>query len=169
LAARRYEKEHQPPIDPKDDPFPGVDLPRGLISERGNVVNGIGFTVLKFAREHRELTDRDVFEATQALGETYRTLGSGLYYEKPPAAPLPQGLYSAVAEFLNEVKKAEAERSGFPSLKDSEIFQLLVFFARLAKFNANGRRLSRAFLDSLRTQYPPDPEITKEAPRIIVP
>jgi hypothetical protein len=92
LAARRYEKEHQPPIDPKDDPFPGVDLPRELISERGNILNGIGFTVLKFAREHRELTDRDVFDAAQALGETYRTLGSGLYYEKPPAAPLPHAV-----------------------------------------------------------------------------
>jgi len=168
IAARRWDRQHPPPVDPKDDPFPGVELPRALLHERGDLLNGLGFAVLKFAREHKELTDRDVLDATQALAETYRTLGAGLYYEKPPAAPLSQALYSALGAFLNEARKAESERAGFSSLKDSEIFPLLAFFTRLGKFNSNGRRYSRAFLDDLRSKYPPDPEIAKEERRIIL-
>jgi hypothetical protein len=113
--------------------------------------------------------DGDVFEASRALAETYRTLGSGLYYEKPPVAPLPQGLYAALAAFLDEAKEAEEQRAGFAVLKDSEVFLLLAFLARLARFNANGRRFSRSFLSSLRSKYPADADVAKEEPRIVLP
>ena len=103
------------------------------------------------------------------LAEAYRTLGSGIYYEKPPQGPMAHGLYAALAAFLEDVKKQEAERSGFPSLKDAEIFLLLVFLWRVGKHRTNGRPRARAFLDFLRAQYPASAEIQKEAPKIIVP
>lgn len=167
--ARRYDAEHRPPPDPADIPFPQTDVPRHLIHERRVELNGLGLTILQYARQFSDLTDSDVLEALQALAETYRTLGSGILYERPPAAPLPQGLYAALGQFLNEAKKADAERAGFPTLRDSEVFLLLVFLLRVGRHQTSGRRRSRAFLDFLRAQYASVPESSPEAPRIIVP
>lgn len=168
-AARRYEVEHPRETAPGELPFPDVEISPHFIHERQPLVSGLGFTILKFARGNAALADGDVLAAVQALAETYRTLGSGIYYEKPPDALLPQALYGALGEFLQEVKKQEAERAGFPSVKDSEIFQLLVFLLRVGKHRTNGRPKSRAFLDFLRAQYPKSAEIEKEAPRIVMP
>jgi hypothetical protein len=169
VQARRYEEAHPREFAREEILFPDVEIPPHAIRERQPAVSGLGFTVLKFAREHAALADGDVLPAVASLAETYRTLGSGIYYEKPPASPLAHELYAALAAFLEEAKKQEAGASGYPSLKDSEIFHLLVFFWRVAKQRTNGRPKSRAFLDFLRAQYPKSPEIEKEAPRIVMP
>ena len=107
--------------------------------------------------------------ALGAMAETFRTLGSGIYYEKPPEGAVRHALYAKLAEFLQEYKKQEAEQTGFATLKDTEIFHLLVFLLRVARQHNNGRPKSRAFLDFLRAQYPRSPELAKESPRIIAP
>ncbi len=168
-AARRYEEAHPREFARGEILFADVEIPPQLIRERQPAVSGLGFTVLKFARDNATLADGDVLAAVTSLAETYRTLGSGIYYEKPPETPLAHGLYAALAAFLEEVKKQEGERSGFPSLKDAEIFHLLVFLWRVGKQRTNGRPKSRAFLDFLRAQYPASPEIQNEVPKIIVP
>jgi hypothetical protein len=169
VAARRYEDEHRRPLSREALPYPDVKSPRDLFHERRPVVAGLGYTIVKFAGENRELRDTDAFAALEALAETYRTLGSGLYYERPPAAALPQGLYGRLAQFLQDYKKEEAQRSGFPALKDSETFHLLVFLLRLGRQQTNGRPRSRAFLDFLRAQFPKVAEAEREASRIILP
>jgi hypothetical protein len=169
VSARRYEAGHRAPLAPADLPFADVSLSSDVLHEYRGLANGLGFTALKFAREHAALNDADTFDAFEALAKTFRTLGSGLLYEQPPVAPLPQQLYAALAAFIQEVQKAEAERAGFPVVKDSAVFQVLVLLTRMVRAHANGRPRSRAFLDNLRAQFPPSPEITKEAPRIIVP
>jgi hypothetical protein len=169
IAARKYEQEHRPPPEEKDVPFADMEVSRDAVAAHATLLNGLGLTVLKYARDNPSMVDSDVREAVLALAETYRTLGSGLYYEKPPVAPVPQGLYAALAAFLDEVKEQEAERAGFPTLKDSDIFHLLVFFARYAALHSNGRSRSRGMIAHLRAQFPPDPQIAKESPRIILP
>jgi hypothetical protein len=169
VQSRRYDADHRQPLTPEKLAFPSVTLDPGLVRERQPVVSALGFAALKFARDHAALSDSDLLAALEALAEAYRTLGSGLYYEKPPAAPLPQGLYAALAAMLNELKQAEAQHAGFPTLKDSEIFQVLVFLLRVGQHHTNGRSRSRAFLDFLREQFPPSPETAREAPRIILP
>ena len=169
LAARRYEEEHRKPIAPKDVPYPHVQFPSDLIHERREVLSGLGYSILKFAAENRSLNDADILEALAALGETYRTLGTGIYYERPPEASLPHALYGHLAEFLQEFKKEDAQRTGFSSLKDSEVFHLFVFLLRVGKHETNRRARSRAFLDFLRAQFPRATELEREAPRIITP
>jgi hypothetical protein len=169
VSARRYEEEHRAALPPGELPFRDVELSSDLLHEMRGLANGLAFTILKYARDHAELRDSDAQAACEALAATFRTLDSGLLYEKPPAALLPQELYAALAAFVQEVKKEEAERAGFPVVKDSEVFQVLVLLARMARVRSNGRPRSRAFLDYLRAQFPPSPEISKEAPRIIVP
>ena len=100
----------------------------------------------------------------------YRTLGSGIYYERPPDAPLARALYAQIAQALQEFQGSEPLRFNFPRLKDSDIFQLLVFLLRVGKQESNGRPRSRAFLDFLRVRFPlPADALPQDTPRIIVP
>jgi hypothetical protein len=169
IAAHRYEAEHRKPPSTDDFPYRDVQFPADFVYERWPVVAGIGATIHRFQAEHKELHDADVLAALEALAETYRTLGTGIYYESPPEASVPRALYGLLFEFLQAVKKEEANRSGFPALRDSEIFQLLVFLFRVGKQETNGRPLSRAFLGFVRARFPLPAEATQEASRIIIP
>jgi hypothetical protein len=169
IAARRYEDEHRKPIAPEQVPYPDVQFSSDLIHERSAALSGLGYSILKFGAENRSLNDAEVLEALGALAETYRTLGTGIYYERPPEAPLPHALYGHLAQFLQEFKKEDAQCAGFSNLKDSEIFHLFVFLLRVGKHETNGRLRSRAFLDFLRAQFPRATEAEREAPRIITP
>jgi hypothetical protein len=113
--------------------------------------------------------DTDVLAAIQALAQTYKTLSSGIIYEKPPHAPLPRELYAALIAFISEVKKQQAERAGSVGLKDTEVFYLLVFLYRMGLLRTNGRPRSRRFIEFLRGQFPQSPELQREESRIIVP
>lgn len=167
-AAHRYEAEHRKPLSSDDFPYKEVEFPVEFVYERWPVVAGIAATILRFQGEYRETNDGAVRHALAALAETYRTLGSGILYERPPDTPLARNLYAHISDFLNEFRKREADRAGFPSLKDSDVFHLLVFLLRLLRQETNGRPLSRAFLGFLRTRFPL-PAAEKEPSRIIVP
>jgi hypothetical protein len=168
LAAHRYEADHRKPVSADEFPYKEIEFPVEFVYERWPVVAGIAEAILRFQAEHRDLNDHTCELALQALAETYRTLGSGILYERPPDAPIARNLYSHIADFLNEFRKREADRAGFPSLKDSDVFQLFVFLVRVLKQETNGRPLSRAFLGFLRERFPL-PTAEKEPSRIIVP
>ena len=169
IAARRYDEEHRKPLAPEEVPYPDVRFSSDLVHEHRPVISGLGFTVLKFVAEEPSLDDSDVMAAVGALAETYRTLGSGIYYEKPPDGPLRHALYAKLAEFLQQCKEKDAQQASFTRLKDGEIFFLLVFLLRVGRSQTSGRPKSRAFLDFLRAQFPPLPELQREEPRIIAP
>jgi hypothetical protein len=166
VAAHRYEAEHRKPLSADDYPYRDIHVREDFVYERWPVIAGLAGAILNFQIQHKELSDSAVCAAIEALAETLRTLGSGIYYEKPPDGPLARTLYGQIAEFLQELKKNE---SGMPALKDSDAFLLLVFLLRIAKRETNGRSRSRAFLDFLRARFPLPAEATKDAPRIIIP
>ncbi len=167
IRARRNEEEHRQRLSPKELPLPDVRIPPGLPEERSQVVAAMSANLLEFAAENRGLHDADVAAAVAALADTYRTLSSGLYYEKPPDGGLPRSLYSHLAEFIEKLKAQDAERAGFPTIKDTELFYLLVFLLRVARVHSNGRPRSRAFLDFLREEFPQ--AVPAQAPRIVLP
>jgi hypothetical protein len=169
LAAHRWEESHPKPLPEQEMPFPDVPVPAELIHTRQAALSGLGYAVVNYAAEQRSLTDADVFAAAQAMAETYRTLISGIYYEKPPAGAVAAGLYAGIAKFIEDEKKREAELPGLSALKNSEIFHLLVFFLRFGRVRSNGRTRTRAFIEFLRAQFPREPGLTKEEPRIILP
>jgi hypothetical protein len=174
VAAHRYEDEQQRSL-PADTPLLDVKVPQDVIYTHQNVLTGLAFTAAKFSADHPDTTDSDVLAALEALAETYKTLGSGIYYQKPPNAPLPRELYAALAAFLNEVKQQSAERPGSSRfavstpIKDSEVFPLLVFLYRMGLLRTNGRPRARRYLGFLRSQFPAAPELKSEESRIIVP
>ncbi|HSY59605.1 MAG TPA: hypothetical protein VK795_08595 [Terriglobales bacterium] len=169
ISAHRYEAEHRKPIPAEEFPYRDIQIPLDFVYERWPVIAGIGETILRFQIENKELHDAAAISAIEALAETYRTLGTGIYYEHPPDATLARALYAQIASFLQEIKKEAANRADISALKDSEIFQLLVFLLRVGKQETNGRPLSRAFLGFLRARFPLPAEAAQETSRIIVP
>jgi len=168
VAAHRYEDQHQRTL-PADTPLLDVKVPQDVIYTHQNALSGIAFTAAKFSAAHPALTDSDVLAALQALADTYKTLSSGIYYEKPPDATLPLALYAALAQFVNESKQQPAEHPGSTPIKDSEIFSLLVFLYRMGLLRTNGRPRARRYIEFLRGQFPAAPELKREQSRIIVP
>jgi len=168
LAAHRYEDEHRRP-EAAAAPFSDVTFSSETIYERQAILAGLALTLSQAADQQAALSDADVLAALQALAETYKTLLTGIYYQKPPDAPLPRALYQQLADFLKKAREEEAKRAGFALTKDSEAFTLLVFLLRLGTLHTNGRPRSRRFLEFLRTQFTRSPETAAEVPRIIVP
>ncbi len=170
VAAHRYEAEHRQPLSAEEFPYRDIQFPVDFVYERWPVITSIATTVLVFQVQHKDVDDSAVYSALAALAEMYRTLGSGIYYERPPDAPLARALYGQIAHALQEFQKNDPGRSNFPRLKDSDIFQLLVFLLRVGKQESNGRPRSRALLDFLRARFPlPADALPQDAPRIIVP
>jgi len=167
VAAHRYEDEH-PHALPPDTPLLDVNLPRDIIHLQQQFMAALAFTIAKFCAAQRDATDSHVLAGIQALAETYKTLRSGICYEKPPDAPLPRELYAALTAFIAEVKQ-QAERSNAAGPKDSDIFSLLVFLYRMGLLRTNGRPRSRRYIEFLRSQFPDVQELKREESRIIVP
>lgn len=172
IKAHRYELQHRDPPTEDQIPFAKVEFSQKFIYERQPVAVGLCRTIQQFAAERRELTDNDALAALMALAETYRTLASGIYYEKPPNSLSAGQLYIVLEAFLLGVKQPETDvLSGVAPIKDEEIFHLLVFVARLAASHTNQRPRARIFLEFLRVQLPPEEaaRAAAEAPRIIIP
>ena len=168
IAAHRYENEHQRSL-PADTPLLDEKIPQNIVYAHQQLMAALAFSIAKFCAVQPTATDTDVVAALQALAETYKTLSSGIIYEKPPAAPIPRELYAALIAFLAEIKKQQAERANSSSLKDSEVFFLLVFLYRMGLLRTNGRPRSRRFIDFLRGQFPQAPDLQRGESRIIVP
>ena len=170
VTAHRYEAEHRNPLSRDEFPYREVEFPVDFVYEHWPAVTHLAGTILIFHLQNRELNDSSASSAIERLAETYRTLGTGIYYEKPPDHPVARALYGQLAESVQNLRKQETERSGLPSaLKDSDVFRLLVFLLRICKQETNGRPRSRAFLDFLRSRFPPPAAAAKETSRIIIP
>jgi hypothetical protein len=168
VAAHRYEDEHRRSLPP-DTPLLDEKIPPDIVYTHQQLMVAVAFSIAKFSAVHPDAVDTDVLTAIQSLAQTYKTLSSGIIYEKPPNAPLPRELYATLTGFLSEVREQQAERVGSVVLKDSEVFYLLVFLCRMGLLRTNGRPRSRRFIKFLRGQFPQSPELQREESRIIVP
>ncbi len=168
VAAHRYEDGHQRSLS-ADTPLLDEKIPQDIVYTHQQLMAALAFSIAKFCAVQPGTVDADVLAAIQALAQTYKTLSSGIIYEKPPHAPLPRELYAALIAFISEVKKQQAERAGSVGLKDTEVFYLLVFLYRMGLLRTNGRPRSRRFIEFLRGQFPQSPELQREESRIIVP
>lgn len=170
ISARRYDAEHPKALAPDQIPFPDLELSPEILRQHPEALSAIGFAILRFAEQNSTLRDREILGALAALADAYRTLASGIYFERPPDEPLARALYGHLAEALQDFKKRRSGQGGFATLKDSEIFGLLVFFLRVGTRETNRRPKARTFLDFVYAQFPAAPAAAeREAPRIILP
>jgi hypothetical protein len=168
VAAHRYEDEHQRSL-PADTPLLDEKIPQDIVHTHQQLMAALAFSIAKFCAVQPAAVDADVLAAIQALAQTYKTLSSGIIYEKPPDAPLPRELYAALIAFISEVKRQQAERAGSAAVKEMDIFYLWVFLYRMGLLRTNGRPRSRRFIEFLRNQFPQAPELKREESRIIIP
>jgi len=168
VAAHRYEDEHQRSL-PADTPLLDEKIPQDIVYTHQQLMAALAFSIAKFCTVQPATTDTEVLAAIQALAQTFKTLSSGIIYEKPPDAPLPRELYAALIALISEIKKQQSERAGAAALKDMELFYLWVFLYRMGLLRTNGRPRSRRFIEFLRGQFPQAPELKREEARIIVP
>jgi len=168
VAAHRYEDEHRRSL-PADAPLLDEKIPQDIVYTHQQLMAALAFSIAKFCAVQPAAVDADVLAAIQALAQTYKTLSSGIIYEKPPDAPLPRELYAALMALISELKKQQSERASVAGLKDAELFHLLVFLYRMGLLRTNGRPRSRRFIEFLRGQFPQSPELKREESRIIVP
>ena len=169
IRAREQEEEHRQPVPPGELPFPGIELPTGVLDLNRALVAAIATTILQFVAKVPRLNDADVARAIHALAETYRTLSSGLIYENPPEGGPARDLYGKLRDAVQELKKEQLARAALPVAKDSDVLYIAVFLARVLRARSNARPRCRAFLDFLRVQFPQAAPAVREAPRIIVP
>ena len=167
LSAHRYEDQH-PRDFQADTPLQDMRIASDTIQTHGHFLSALAFTVAKFCSGQPSVTDPDVLAALRALAESYKTLSSGIVYEKPPVIPLQHELYGVLAAFIAEARQRASETS-FHSVKDSEVLQLLVFLFRMGLLRTNGRPRSRRSIEFLRGQFPGAQELKREESRIIVP
>jgi hypothetical protein len=168
IAAHRYEDEHKRVL-PEDTPLLDERIPEEILHTQQQLMAALAFQTAKFASHQLSTADPDVLASLAALAGTYKTLQSGLLYEKVPEIPVQRDLYLALSQFLNEIKQKAAEGGNSAALKDAAIFHVIIFLYRMGLLRSNGRPRSRRFIEFLRGQFPQAEELKCEEPRIIVP
>ena len=166
ITSRQYDQERRE-IDWSKIPFADTKIPASFVAAHQQLVAALSLVVCSFAHANRPLVDADGRAALEALAESYRTLASGIYYERPPASLLQKGLFEALKTGVVEYKKTEAQRAGMTTVRDSDIRDTLILLAQLGATHANGRSKGRAFLDFLRSQFPAE-QFAKPASSLIV-
>lgn len=152
VASRRFDLERRE-IDWAKMPFRDTKIPSSFVATHEKLLFALSYAICLEARDNPRLVDADVGTALERLAEAYRTLASGIYYEKAPDTALPRGLYAALKAALEDFKKKEAQLTGMASTRDGEIRDTLVFLAQLGATRANGRPKGRAYVDFLRKQF----------------
>jgi hypothetical protein len=169
IVARRYERENRKSYAAGQLPYRSVDASRDYIEEHFEIFGAVMLDVKKFAEENRQFYDADAITTLQSLAETFRTLDSGIYYERPPDAPLAHRLYQQLTAKVGRLRSDLSGPEEFRKAKTSDWFRVMVFALRAALMETNGRPRSRAFLDFLRVLLSPEAGKKTEDPRIIIP
>lgn len=166
VGSRAYDFRRKP-VDWQKIPFAEVRIPQEFAQTHAPLLTALISSVSRYAAEHRPVVDSDVIAAFEALAVTYRTLSSGVYYEKPPDYLYRRELYGVLKTAVDEFKQSENQRLGLATIRDSDIRDALTFLAQLGALHENGRPKGRAFLDLIRSQVAP-PEAAQPASDIVL-
>ena len=165
-ASRQYDYERRE-IDRAKLPFPGTKINAAFLESHENLLLELAYVICLYAREHSVLVDSDVIASIQSLAETYQTLSTGIYYEKPPDYRIQRELYDNLKDAVKDYRRKEAQEVALVAVRDGEIRDTLIFLAQLGSMRTNGRPKSRAYLDFLRTQFKSE-EFAKPTSNIIL-
>ncbi len=167
-TAHRYEDEHKRQIS-ADTPFLEERIPPGTLQTHQPLMAALAFTLAKACTTNTSATDPDVMAALRSLAESYKTLISGIYYEKLPEIRVQREIYDAMKALLDDLKQKQAAAGTLETLKTQDIFFVVIFLFRMGLLRSNGRPRSRRFIEFLRGQFPQAEELKREEPRIILP
>ncbi len=166
IASRTYGLERKK-FDWSKLPFADVKIQASFAHEHVPLLNALTYTICVYARDNAYTVDSDVQASLQALAESYRTLSSGIYYEKPPDHRVQRDLYNKLKAGIEEYKRAEAQSPNAAGVREADIRDALIFFTQLGATYSNGRPKGRPFLDMLRSQIKAE-EFAKPASNIVL-
>ncbi len=167
IVSRQYDAERWE-FDRAKMPFAGTLIPSSFVASHESLISGFLYAICAYARARPAVVDSDVIAVLTALAETYRTLSSGIYYERPPEHVFQRELYDALKAAVEDYKRLEAREAKLTSVRDSEIRDALIFLAQLGAMRSNDRPKGRAYLDFLRTQFKSE-EFSKPASNLVLP
>jgi hypothetical protein len=171
--AREHEKPRAIEELDQSELFPKVEISQQFLYAQEHLILGLSYALAKSAQADRTLRDSNLISVLSAVAHNYETLaGSGLHYEVPMTNLAHQAVASEVQKMVKEYREAEQKHVGYSRLRDSDIFQALVFLLRMATTRTSGRPKSRAFVDFLFRQFPEQHSpiaAPQENSRIIVP
>ena len=152
----RESRKHDVLPDVSMDDFPNQDIKvtEKFLREQEPLFIWLSVQTMHAALEVPNAVDSDLREALEALIRTHRTLQSGLYYESKPANTIAALIMERIQAGVEEYRKISAEQSGIHNVRDTDVLGVIVFLQRLSIQHNNGRRLGRAFIDFLRSQFP---------------
>jgi hypothetical protein len=145
-------REQPREIDPESVPNRDTRVTEEFLEKQATLVAAMMHGLVTSALGLPGVVDLDVREALDSLTRTFRTRESGLYYESKPANLLAAQIHELMQKGLEEFRKAAVDRLGMSTIRDSDVFGVLVFLQHLELQLNNGRRRGRAFLDALRQQ-----------------
>jgi hypothetical protein len=158
-----YRHERRPPLDSDEMPNRDIRVSDEFLVSNQELCMFLGGVLGRSALETPGVVDSDAREAIDALIQTYRTLGSGLYYEHVPANPLAAKIFREAQEAVTEFRREEPQRTGRSHTRDADVLGLLVFFQRVGIDRDNGRKRGRAFIAAL-GQFHAEVSATEAAP-----
>jgi hypothetical protein len=141
------------PLDPDQVPNREIQVTERFLADNEALVSFLGAAIGQSALSTAGAVDNDVREAVSGLVQTYRTLGSGVYYEAVPQNPLAANVFRMVQRELETFRQEETRRLGMSKTRDSDVLKVLVFFQRVELDRNNGRPRGRAFLNALFDVY----------------
>ena len=138
MASRKYDAERRQ-IDWSNVPFSDAEISQRFAEAHSPLMIALLSCIGRYSRDHRQVVDTDVVASLKALAESYRTLSSGLYYEKPPDYLYQRELYQELKAALEEFQRIETQRQGLISTRNSDIRDALIYLTRLGAIRYNGR------------------------------
>lgn len=156
LEARRHERPPEP--DPATLPNTDVVLEESFVEKHSTFIMILSRTLVDAALGNPSIVDNDIRDALDALTRTYRTRESGLIYEVQPANPYAAGIVQALKATIEDFERRTHEAAGMSTIRDTDIFGVLVFLQRIELNYNNQRPRGRSFLSFLFQSFPPQPE-----------
>ena len=147
------EREYVGHLDPKNFPFKEISVDGRFLEEHTDLLNGLARGALEGTLAEPGACDFDTRQALEALIETYKTLESGIHYERRPDSIHGRAVFDRLRAVIGEVQRQEVEQVGFKRLRDGDILATLVFLYRMALDRDNRKPKGKAFLDFLELHF----------------
>jgi hypothetical protein len=151
--ARKHER--LPEVDPRQFPNVDIKVDDEFLRRNEALLILLASTLASVSLKTAGAVDNDVKQALDSLVRTYRTLQSGLVYEVRPDNVLAKTIHTEMQEAVRVLR--ERLESGNAALRDADVLGILAFLQRLEIQHNNQRPKGRAFIDFLRSFFPPTP------------
>ena len=147
------EREYVGRLDPKNFPFKEIEIDDRFLEEHGDLLNGLARGTLESTLAVRGAADIDAQQALESLVQTYKTLESGIHYERRPDSAYGRAIFDRLRECIQTFQRQQTERTGFNRTRDGDIMATLVFLYRMALDRDNRKPKGKAFLHFLRMHF----------------